>query len=237
MRLMSQPMTEGKQCLRTNKDVTVFSWDSLSNSPFLWASSVNSSPLLCTVELWRRTGNNVLRLRGLERRPPLTHGSRDGLLCSDVRWRHALQTSRIAVACKCVHARDFCKCSPVILWWHVSPSRSQRRQRLAVGLVMSRAVKMCITPLTPQGPCIFMGLPLTSTLRLSCGLSEQRIQWGRGLGVSAACAFAERNVGWWCDAQDRILSVWASLWHEKFKWNSHVKRHRSLLLWVFLSQC
>lgn len=59
---------------------------------------------------------------------------------------------------------------------------------LLVELVASKAVKMCITPSAPQGPCIFMGLPLTSMLRLSCGLSEQTIQLGgRGLKVSVVC--------------------------------------------------
>lgn len=51
---------------------------------------------------------------------------------------------------------------------------------LVVDLVANQAVKMCITPSAPQGPCIFMGLPLTSMLRLSCGLSEQTIQLGEG---------------------------------------------------------
>lgn len=67
-----------------------------------------------------------------------------------------------------------------------------------VEVLVSQAVKMCITPSAPpQGPCIFMGLPLTSMLRLSCGLSEQTIQLGgRGLEVSVAyvccvvCVFA-----------------------------------------------
>lgn len=40
-----------------------------------------------------------------------------------------------------------------------------------------------------------MGLPLTSMLRLSCGLSEQTIQLGgRGLEVSVVCVSAACGV-------------------------------------------
>lgn len=65
---------------------------------------------------------------------------------------------------------------------------------LVAELVASQAVKMCITPSAPQGPCIFMGLPLTSMRRLSCGLSEQTIQLGGGDWKSLWCVSAACDV-------------------------------------------
>lgn len=92
--------------------------------------------------------------------------------------------------CAC---QALCKCGPFFISIAFCTKYEQTEAvicSLVVELVASQAVKMCITPSAPQGPCIFMGLPLTSMLRLSCGLSEQTIQlgWGGGgLEVSVVC--------------------------------------------------